>query len=278
MSENTVVQYEGRQLDTVDDLKMVLATTYRKQIDNYFGDEKKALRFLSSVVSAVQRTPKLLECEPTSVINSFMTMAQLELMPSDVSGEAYVLPYGNVAQFQLGYQGLVTLFYRSGAKDITAEIVYTNDSFKFVNGTVEHEPDVFGDDRGEAKGAYVIVTVQSGGKVTKVMSKKDILAIAAKFSKSFKSSHSPWDAKNDPELWMWKKTVLKQAAKLVPKNMVIVQAIAADNEDSVIADRLKPATDEARSLTMGNLVKNEQNNKEAKKGAAEDEAAQGDTE
>jgi recombination protein RecT len=190
-------------------------------------------------------------------------MAQLELMPSDVSGEAYVLPYKGQAQFQLGYQGLVTLFYRSGAKDITTEIVYKNDTFSYRNGEVMHEPDIFGDDRGEAIGAYVIVTVQSGGKVTKVMSKKDILAIGKKFSKSFGTNFSPWDAKNDPELWMWKKTVLKQAAKLVPKNSQIVHAIAEDNQDSIIADRLEDATKKSEALTMGKLIKNDDNDQKA---------------
>ena len=79
----------------VQDLKMILAVNYQKQINNYFGDERQALKFLSSVVSSVQRNPGLLECTPPSLINSFMTMAQLELMPSDVSGEAYVIPYKN---------------------------------------------------------------------------------------------------------------------------------------------------------------------------------------
>jgi recombination protein RecT len=272
------------------DLKGVLAKTYIKQINNYFGDEKKALRFLSGVTSAVQRNPKLLECTPTSVINSFMTMAQLELMPSDVSGEAYVIPYGkNVkqgnawvkvqeAQFQLGYQGLVTLFYRAGAKDIVAEIVYEKDSFKYINGKVEHEPDVFSDDRGEAKGAYAIVRLNTGGQVSKVMSKKDILEIGQKFSKSFKSEHTPWDVSNDPQLWMWRKTVLKQLAKLVPKNERLVKAIAEDNKDSVIADRLEQANEDSESLKMGNLLKDgKENNKEENKGEGQDKA-KGDAE
>ena len=111
-------------------LKDVIAKNYMKQIVNYFGDDKKAMAFLSAVVAATQRTPELINCTPVSVINSFMTMAQLGFMPSGVSGEAYVLPYkkGGVseAQFQLGYQGLVTLFYRAGAKEIVAEIVRKN--------------------------------------------------------------------------------------------------------------------------------------------------------
>ncbi len=248
------------------DLKQVLAVNYQKQINNYFGDEKKALKFLSSVVSSVQRNQSLLKCTPVSLINSFMTMAQLELMPSDVSGEAYVIPYKNEAQFQLGYQGLVTLFYRAGVRSIVAEIVYDKDQFEYKNGEINHSPDIFSDIRGNAKGAYVIVELQAGGKVSKVMSKKEIMHIGQKFSKSFKSDYSPWNEKNDPQLWMWKKTVLKQAAKLIPKNETIFKAIDADNQDSVIAGRLENANKESKSMTMGNLIKDDENeNKDADK-------------
>lgn len=222
------------------DLKTVLASTYKKQIDNYFSDEKKSLEFLSNVVASCQRLPKLLECQPVTLINSFMVMASLKLMPSGVSGEAYVLPYNNKgvlqAQFQLGYQGLVTLFYRAGVRAIVAEIVYEKDAFSYHNGVLSHDADPFSDDRGPAKGAYVVVELQAGGKVTKVMSKKEILGIAQKFSKSF-STFGPWSEGQDPQLWMWKKTVLKQAAKLVPKNETIYKAIDEDNKDSIISDR-----------------------------------------
>lgn len=245
----------------VKDLRLTLANQYQRQIENYFGDPKKALKFLSSVISAVQRTPALLDCEPTSVINSFMVMAQLELMPSDVSGEAYVLPYKNVAQFQLGYQGLVTLFYRAGVRSIVAEIVYKNDSFKYVNGVIEHSPDIFSDDRGEAIGAYVIVETQQGGRISKVMKKSDIVGIGKKFSKSFNSSFTPWKEANDPELWMWKKTVLKQVAKLVPKNETIFKAIAEDNKESNVSDRMEKAKEESEGLKMGALAKPLNNDK-----------------
>lgn len=263
------------KIETTDDLKKVLAQNYQKQIQNFFGgDQKKTLKFLSSVVSSVQRTPKLLECEPTTLINSFVKMAELELMPSDVSGEAYVLPYKNnrkntyEAQFQLGYQGLVTLFYRAGAKAIVSEIVRKNDKFSYKNGVIEHEPDIFSDDRGVAIGAYVIIETAQGGKIGKVMNKKEILAIGQKFSKSFKTSFTPWKEANDPELWMWKKTVLKQIAKLAPKNEKITMAISEDNKDSNIEERRKLAEKESIKLSMGALevkeIKGKNENKEAK--------------
>jgi recombination protein RecT len=270
------------------DLKLVLANQYMTQIQNYFGNEKKALRFLSSVIADAQRNPKLMECTPVSVVNSYMTMAQLEFLPSGVSGEAYVLPYkknkkeGNAwvevmeAQFQLGYQGLVTLFYRAGAKDIVAEIVREKDKFSYTNGVIKHKPNVFSDDRGKAIGAYVIVRLNTGGSVSKVMSAKEIIGIGQKFSKSFKSEHTPWQEENDPQLWMWRKTVLKQVAKLVPKNEAIVNAIAKDNEDSIIGDRMESAKASERSLTMGNLLKENENNQKEEGGQTESDAPEGD--
>lgn len=270
------MQSKSLQDPRLADLKTTLASQYKKQIENYFGDEKKALKFLSSVVSSVQRNPALLDCEPTSVINSFITMAELNLMPSDVSGEAYVIPYKGVAQFQLGYQGLVTLFYRAGVKSIVSEIVYSKDKFDYTNGVITHSPDIFADDRGEAIGAYVIVELQAGGKVSKVMKKKDILGIGQKFSKSYNTSFTPWKESNDPELWMWKKTVLKQIAKLVPKNETIFKAVAEDNRDSNIDERMAKAKEESESLKLGNLIKH--NTNENNENKAQNETSESDQE
>lgn len=242
---------------------MILANQYMKQINNFFGNEKQAMKFLSSVMSAVQRIPELLNCEPKSLINSFMTMAQLGLMPSEVSGEAYVLPYNNkngkVAQFQLGYQGLVTLFFRAGGQKIRAEIVRKNDEVSYVNGEIKHTIDIFksNEERGEAVGAYAVATI-NGQEVCKYMNATDILAFGSRFSKSWTTSFTPWKEANDPELNMWKKTVLKQLGKMLPKNESINLAIAEDNKDSIISDRLLPAVEESKNLTMGSIVKTEE--------------------
>ena len=68
------------------------------------------------------------------------------------------------------------------------------------------------------------------------MDKESIMDMGKKFSKSFNSDSSPWKQENDPELWMWKKTVLKQIAKLVPQNETVMRAIEYDNEDTVDFD------------------------------------------
>jgi recombination protein RecT len=122
-----------------------------------------------------------------------MKMAELGLYPSNTSGQAYVLPYKNSqkglyeAQFQLGYQGLVTLFYRSGVKAIRSEIVREGDEFGFINGVIRHTYNVFDPTRHKkpAIGAYVIVELPTGGEVHKAMGKEEILNIGKKFSKSY---------------------------------------------------------------------------------------------
>lgn len=255
-------------INSDQDLKVFLANNYMTQIKNFFSTEERALKFLSSVMAAVQKTPKLLECEPMTVVNSFMTMAQVGLMPSDVSGEAYVLPYSGKAQFQLGYQGLITLFYRAGGTGIRAEIVRKNDEFSMVNGVIHHKIDIFksNEERGEAVGAYAIAMV-NGHEISKAMNAKDILDTGKKFSKSFNSEYSPWNAKNDPELWMYKKTVLKQLGKLLPKNETINLAIDADNQDSRISE-VKGMVEE-NTLKMGNFLKNHEKEKGGKKGKDE---------
>ena len=248
-----------------DDLKIFLAKNYMAQIKNFFGDEKQSMRFLSSVMASVQKLPALLDCESLSVVNSFMTMAQLGLMPSDVSGEAYVLPYKGKAQFQLGYQGLITLFYRAGCENIRAEIVREHDVFSYKNGIINHEIDIFksNDERGKPIGAYTVAMFR-GQEIAKVMNKKDIMEMGKNFSKSFATDFTPWKEKNDPELWMWKKTVLKQMGKLLPKNATIYQAIAADNEDSRINTNASGLVD-SHNLKMGNLLKDNNNQNENSK-------------
>jgi hypothetical protein len=54
---------------------------------------------------------------------------------------------------------------------------------------------------------------------------------------------------------MPRKTVLKQTCKLAPKNESLNLAIAEDNKDSIIADRMIEAKDKSGGLLLGNLEK-----------------------
>ena len=225
-------------LVTVEDLKVWLFKAQYSNLIQYMGNKEKATKFLSAVVSCFQTVPELAKCTPESLMASFMKIAEFGMFPSNVSGQAYVLPYKNFnkwtteAQFQLGYKGLVTLFYRYGTKAIRAEIVRQCDQFSYENGVVRHSADVFNPERSKSPiiWAYVIIELSTGWQISKAMGKTEILGIRDRFSKSKDSASSPWSEKNDPEGWMYKKTVLKQIAKLVPTNEHLIQAIELDNK------------------------------------------------
>lgn len=229
---------------TVDVLKANLATQHMKTLDNFFkNDKEKTLKFLSAVAYCAQSTPGLLECTQDSIISSFMKCAEYDLYPSSVSWEVYILPYqkGNikVAQFQLGYKGIIALLKRSGI-NVYTDIVKANDTCKITSGfdqNIIHEYPLT--DRGEAIGVYAIAKVD-GEKTIKYMSKPEVLEFK-KFSKAWNSEYSPWNPKNDPELNMWRKTAIKQIAKNLPLTEKAHEAIALDNEEASIDDYHKNA-------------------------------------
>lgn len=233
---HVATQQNARPPMPLDEFKLQLARDYQKQITNYFnGDTEKAMKFMSAVVYSVQKTPKLMECDRTSLLHSFMSAAEFQLYPSSVAGEAYVIPYKGKAQFQLGYQGIITLLWRAGI-NVQSQIVRETDEFEYQEGLqpkLFHRYDPFRGERGEAIGVYAVAAVENGMTQHKVMSKDEVMKFK-EFSQAKDSQYSPWADGNDPELWMWKKTCIKQLAKTLPKTEVLQKAFAEDNEESTV--------------------------------------------
>lgn len=181
-------------------------------------------RFSRIVLSAISTNPKLAECDANSFLGSMMTAAQLGLEPNTPTGQAYLIPYGNVCQFQLGYKGLINLFYRDpNAQSIEAHVVYENDVFEYelgLDAKLRHVP--ARRDRGEAIAYYAIFRTKSGGYGFEVMSMEDIEAHRRRFSKA---KNSPWDTNFDE---MAKKTVIKRVLKYAPISSDLMHAIAYD--------------------------------------------------
>ena len=214
----------------------------QKTIQNYIrqmsGEIKKALpsvmtpeRFTRMVLSAISTTPALASCTPKSFLGAMMTAAQLGVEPNTPLGQAYLLPYKNhgtlECQFQLGYKGLIDLAYRSGEVSvIQAHTVHANDDFEYSLGlqpTLKHIPAKT--NRGESVYYYAMFQTKDGGYGFEVMSVEDVREHAAKYSKSFDSSYSPWKTNFDE---MAKKTVLKKCLKYAPLKSDFVRAITQD--------------------------------------------------
>ena len=90
----------------------------KKAITNTLG-EKKALSFMTSIITAVTNNPMLQECSQQSILSGALLGESLGLSPSPQLGQYYLVPYndkqkGKVATFQLGYKGFIQLATNSG--------------------------------------------------------------------------------------------------------------------------------------------------------------------
>ena len=182
-------------------------------------------RFQRVALTAFNSNPKLQACDVKSFLAAMMNSAQLGLEPNTPLGQAYIIPYGASAQFQIGYKGLLELAQRSGKfKEIYAHEVCANDDFNVEYGMdqiLTHKPNF--EDRGDPIGYYAVYKTTNGGQAFAYMTKAEVLGHAKKYSKTFGSG--PWQSDFDA---MAKKTVIKQLMKYAPISIEIQKAITSD--------------------------------------------------
>ena len=212
---------------TIADMIKALEPEIKKALPSVITPE----RFTRMALSALNTTPKLVECTQMSFLAALMNAAQLGLEPNTPLGQAYLIPYSNKGklecQFQIGYKGLIDLAYRSeSVQSIQAEVVYEKDFFEYelgLNTKIVHKPVL--KERGEIVAFYAVFKLNNGGYGFSVMSKEDMDLYANRYSKSVNAASSPW--KNNYES-MAKKTVIKQALKYAPIKVDFQKAITLD--------------------------------------------------
>lgn len=182
-------------------------------------------RFTRMVLTALSSSPKLQACTPMSFMGAMMQAAQLGVEPNTPLGQAYLIPYGGVCQFQLGYKGLIDLAYRSGeVSSIQAHEVHENDTFTYEYGLepkLRHVPAQT--DRGPVTFYYAVLKLKNGGVGFEVTSREDVEKFAMKKSKAY--NNGPWKTDFDE---MAKKTVLKKVLKYAPLKTEFARAVASD--------------------------------------------------
>jgi recombination protein RecT len=186
-------------------------------------------RLARVAMTAIQNTPKLLDCDRTSLFAAIMTCAQLGLEPDGVLGQAYLVPFAGKVQFIPGYKGLITLARNSGeVVSIAAHEVCEKDHFVYNFGLaekLEHVPE--SGERGAITHFYAYAKFKDGGHYFDVMTKAEVDAIRDQ-SSGYKSalkykSDSPW-IQNYVE--MGKKTAIRRISKYLPMNVQKAAAIA----------------------------------------------------
>lgn len=183
-------------------------------------------RMLRMATTCIKRTPKLVNCDPMSVIGCIVELSQLGLEPSTPLGHAWILPYGTRAQVIIGYKGFISLADRSGIR-IRAEVVRADDVFDYQYGTDErlmHKP-YDGDGDAPLKYAYAIARFPDGTQMFRVVTGRDIARAKASSSAARGSKDSPWTT--DPDQ-MWRKTAVRRLAPFLPLSAEFVRAVALD--------------------------------------------------
>lgn len=164
-----------------------------------------------------------------SVINAVTNVAAIGISLNPARKQAYLVPRDKKVCLDISYIGLVDLATQSGSIVwAKAELVYEQDGFEMGEpGTMpSHKFNPFSKERGSVVGAYCVVKTPGGEYLCDAMSIEEINSIRDRSSawKAWlsKKASCPWVT--DPGE-MAKKTVIKRASKMWPKNERLNMAI-----------------------------------------------------
>lgn len=164
-----------------------------------------------------------------SVINAVINVAAIGISLNPARKQAYLVPRDGRVCLDISYIGLVDLATQSNSIVwAKSELVYEADNFQMGEpGTMpNHKFNPFSKDRGAVIGSYVVVKTPSGEYLCDAMSIDEINAIRDRSSawKAWvKDKRScPWVTDSGE---MSKKTVIKRASKMWPKNERLNAAI-----------------------------------------------------
>lgn len=214
------------------------ANALGQMVDHYQSDISAILpkhvdfhRMKQLFVLSVKNVPKLLDCEPASLMKALFTAASMGLEPDPYFGQVYLLPYGKNVQVIPGYKGLLQLVRNSGEiTSITAQAVCKNDEFEYDLASGErpkHVPSLT--DRGDAVAYYCIANFRDGGFHFELMTKADVEKIRLRSAAVKSGKATPWDTDYDE---MAKKTVIRRAVKRLPISLSKQARVALMAEDA----------------------------------------------
>ena len=192
--------------------------------------KNKSAGFMASILGLANSNANIANCDPNSVVNSALIAATLDLPINPNLGFAYIIPYGNKAQFQIGYKGFLQLALRSGKiKNINVTEVYEGELIKADRFKGIYEFDESKKTSEKVIGYYAYIQTTMGLEKGEFWSIEKATEHGKKYSRSFNQSNGLW--KNDPHA-MGKKTVLKS---LISKWTEL--SIEPQMQTAVIADQ-----------------------------------------
>lgn len=196
----------GNSLSVGNTVKGLMdSPTIKKRFEEVLNE--KAPQYMSSIVNLVNSDTNLQKCEGMSVIASCMVAATMDLPVDKNLGYAWVVPYGNRAQFQMGYKGYIQLALRTGQyKSINVVEIREGELVSWNPLTEEIEVDFSKRESDAVIGYAGYFKLINGFEKTVFWTKEEVNNHANKFSKTVNSKNSVWKSNFDA---MAKKTVLR---------------------------------------------------------------------
>lgn len=209
-------------------IQEIQAPNFQRQLAMALPRHLTPERQMRVLCTALQKVPKLAQCDRHSLFGSIITASQLGLEVCTPLGHAHLIPYKQTCQLIIGYQGYVDLAWRSGRLvSIRANVVRDGDVWEYEEGLhpkLRHIPSE--DGTGALRRVYAIAEIKDGG-IQHVVLNKGHIEKARASSASSRGSDSPWNT-NEEE--MWKKTAIRRLAKLLPLSVEFATALTLDEQ------------------------------------------------
>lgn len=220
---------EIQQRGSVKDIRSYLETAaVQEQLAKVLPSHLTPERFARVALTAMTKTPRLLECTRESLLRCLMDCSAVGLEPN--GREAHLIPHRNnkagvvEATLIFDFKGLVTLARRTGKIDIfRAEVVCDKDEFEWRDGVVHHRIN-FREKRGNVFAAYSHVRFVSGADDFEVMQLDEIESIRRR---SRSGDSGPWVSDWNE---MAKKTVIRRHVKRLEISPELTDALEKDDD------------------------------------------------
>lgn len=201
-------------------------------------------------------TWSLHDCTPESFVGSVLAAASKGLEPG--TEQAWLIPYENKkasrsagrpiieCQMQIGYQGLVELFWRHpDAEYLETGWACENDVYEVTRGTSAELKHIKArGDRGEIIAFYAVAMLKGRARPMFVDLTPDEV-------RELRGKEGANGGIRDPQQHMSRKTALKQLMKLLPKSPIVTATLEADGTSGtrVYAEQIAPAA-RAQGITV----------------------------
>lgn len=227
MSDLAVAAASAKKNPTARDLIEAQKPAIERQLAGAMNSDA----FVRAVLTEIQKSPKLAQADPSTLLGGVMLAAQLKLEIGSGMGEFWLTPRKDkgrdICLPIIGYQGLIKLVLRSSmVTTVQAFIVREGDEFTYGADAergmfYEWKPRDFEESRSPV-GVVATAKMRAGGTTWVYLTAEQVLKRRPHYWES-----TPWKTDTDE---MWKKTAVRALAKYLPKSTDLGRAIEADEQ------------------------------------------------